>query len=258
MCSLSKILARNVILLNELNSYKSLTVSEIKRLKEEFLIDFTYISNAIEGNTLTLQETALILNEGITIGEKSLREHLEVIGHKEAYLFIEEIVKDQVKLSEKVIKDVHSLVLMEQRENKGVYRRVHVVIMGAAHTPPQPYLVPVQMEQLIQDNDQSSSSHIIERVAKFHLDFEAVHPFIDGNGRTGRLILNFELIKHGYPPINIKYSDRRRYYECFTSYHTKNDPIDMILLIANNVEAEILRYLEIIKIANDMTDSNYF
>lgn len=258
MCSLPEILARIDTLLNELNSYRPLTTSEVKRLREEFLINFTYNSNAIEGNTLTLQETALILNEGITIGEKSLREHLEVIGHKEAYLFIEELVKDQVKLSEKEIKEVHSLVLMEQRENKGVYRRVPVVIMGAAHTPPQPYLVPIQMEQLIRDNDLSSSNHIIESVAKFHLDFEAIHPFIDGNGRTGRLIMNLELMKHGYPPINIKYSDRKKYYECFTSYHTKNDPVKMILLIADNVEAEIKRYIGIIKTANDITDSNNF
>ncbi|MHB8065769.1 MAG: Fic family protein, partial [Ruminiclostridium sp.] len=258
MCSLPEILARIDTLLNELNSYRLLTTSEVKRLKEEFLIDFTYNSNAIEGNTLTLQETALILNEGITIGEKSLREHLEVIGHKEAYLYLEDIVKEQAELSEKVIKDIHSLVLMEQRENKGIYRRVPVVIMGAAHTPPQPYLVPVQMEQLIQDYGQSSSNHIVERVAKFHLDFEAVHPFIDGNGRMGRLILNLELMKHGYPPINIKYSDRKKYYECFTSYHTKNDPIEMVLLIAKSVEAEIQRYIEIITIANDITNSNCY
>ena len=244
-------------LLNELNSYRPLTKSEVNRLMEEFLINFTYNSNAIEGNTLTLQETALILNEGVTIGEKSLREHLEVIGHKEAFSYIEELVKEKESITEKVIKDIHSLVLMDQRENRGVYRRVPVMIMGAAHTPPQPYLVPVQMEELISVYSQSSLGHIIERAAKFHLDFEAIHPFIDGNGRTGRLILNLELMKQGYPPINIKYSDRKRYYSCFTSYHTKNDPSEMVLLVAENVESEIQRYIEIIKMANEIADSNY-
>jgi Fic family protein len=240
-------------LLNKLNSYRPLTKSEVNRLREEFLINFTYNSNAIEGNTLTLQETALILNEGITIGEKPLRDHLDVIGHKEAYLFIEELVKEKIELSEKVIKDIHSLVLMEQRENRGVYRRLPVMIMGAVHTPPQPYMVPVKMEQLLNEYTQNAEEHIIKKVAKFHLDFEAIHPFIDGNGRTGRLILNLELI----PPINIKFSDRKRYYNCFTSYHTNNDPQEMILLIAENVESEIQRYIQIIKIANDISEGIY-
>ncbi len=257
MCSL-QILTRIDTLKNELNSYRPLTKSEVKRLREEFLINFTYNSNAIEGNTLTLQETALIINEGITIGEKSLREHFEVIGHREACLYLEELVKEQAELSDKVIKDIHSLVLMDQRDSKGVYRRVPVVIMGAAHTPPQPYLVPIRMEQLIQNYDQNNSNHIIERVARFHLDFEVVHPFIDGNGRTGRLLLNFELMKHGYPPINIKYSDRKKYYSCFTSYHTQKDPTEMVLLVAESVEAEIQRYIQIVKMANEIATTNYF
>jgi len=257
MRNLPEMLSGIDTLLKELNSYRPLTRSEVNRLREEFLINFTYNSNAIEGNTLTLQETALIINEGLTIGEKSLREHLEVIGHKEAYLFIEELVKDKADLSEKAIKDVHSLVLMEQRESRGVYRRLPVMIMGAVHTPPQPYMVPVQMEQLLNNYHQNASEHIISKVAKFHLDFEAIHPFIDGNGRTGRLILNLELMKQGFPPINIKFSDRKRYYNCFTSYHTNNDPIEMIVLIAENVEIEIERYIEIIKMANNITDGIY-
>ncbi len=257
MRNLPEMLSGIDTLLNELNSYRPLTKSEVNRLREEFLINFTYNSNAIEGNTLTLQETALILNEGITIGEKPLRDHLEVIGHKEAYLFIEELVKDKTGLSEKVIKDIHSLVLMEQRENRGVYRRLPVMIMGAVHTPPQPYMVPVKMEQLLNEYTQNTNEHIVKKVAKFHLDFEAIHPFIDGNGRTGRLILNLELMKHGFPPINIKFSDRKRYYNCFTSYNINNDPEEMILLIAENVESEIKRYIEIIKMANGITEGKY-
>ena len=258
MRSLPEMLYDIDALLKELNSYRPLTKSEVNRLREEFLINFTYNSNAIEGNTLTLQETALIINEGITIGEKPLKDHLEVIGHKEAYLLIEELVKDKTEFTEKVIKDIHSLVLIEQRENRGVYRRIPVMIMGAVHTPPQPYLVPVQMEQLIKDYTDNTSGHLIELIARFHLDFEAIHPFIDGNGRTGRLLLNLELMKNGYPPINIKYSDRRRYYNCFTSYHTNNDPTDMIILVAENVETEIRRYIDIVKMANDVSDNTLY
>src|SRR5690606_24957216 len=156
------------------------------RLRDEFLIDFTYNSNAIEGNTLTLQETALVLQEGITIDKKPLKEHLEAIGHKEAFLYIEELVKEKVPLSENVIKDIHSIVLMDMTQDKGRYMRIQVTILGSVHEPPQPYLVPILMEQLInQYNEWIEEKHLIERVALLHLQFESIHPFIDGNGRTG-------------------------------------------------------------------------
>ncbi|MDR3542911.1 MAG: Fic family protein [Desulfosporosinus sp.] len=241
-------------LLRQLNSYRPLTVGELLRLSEEFLINFTYNSNAIEGNTLTLQETALIIKEGITIDKKPLKDHLEAVGHKEAYLYVEGLVKQKVPLSERVIKDIHSLVLMDNREDRGVYRRVPVTIMGAVHTPPQPYLLPARMEQLIIKYKELSLSHVVERVSQFHLEFEAIHPFIDGNGRTGRLLLNLELMKEGYPPINIKFSDRKRYYDCFTSYHTNGeDPSEMVSLVGEYLEEELLKYVEIVRNANEIS-----
>ncbi|MFZ3372912.1 MAG: Fic family protein [Desulfitobacteriaceae bacterium] len=250
-----KIVAFNRIeeLLRELNSYRPLSEGELLRFREEFLINFTYNSNAIEGNTLTLQETALIIKEGITIDKKPLKYHLEAIGHKEAYLYVEELVQQKVPLSEKVIKDIHSLVLMDKREDRGVYRRVPVTIMGAIHTPPQPYLVPVRMEQLIFKYQEISLLHVVERVSQFHLEFEAIHPFIDGNGRTGRLLLNLELIKEGCPPINIKFGDRKRYYDCFTSYHTNGENIsELVSLVGEYLEEELLRYVEIVRNANEI------
>lgn len=234
--------------LQQVNECRPLTPGEVERLREEFLIEFTYNSNAIEGNTLTLQETALILNEGITIAEKPLKDHLEVIGHKEAYLYVEDLVKQKVSLSEKVIKDIHSIVLMDKPQDKGVYRRVPVRIMGAVHTPPQPWEVPIQMEQLLADYEEMKTTmHPIERVALFHLRLEGVHPFIDGNGRTGRLLLNLELMKEGYPAINVKFADRRRYYDCFTVYHQSGgDPKAMTEMIAEYVREALEKYLEII------------
>lgn len=178
---------------------------------------------------------------------------MEAVGHKEAHLYVEELVQQKVLLSEKVIKDIHSLVLLDKREERGIYRRVPVNIIGAVHMPPQPYLIPAQMEQLVLRYEQLSSRHVIERVAIFHLEFEAIHPFIDGNGRTGRLLLNLELMKEGYPPINIKFSDRKRYYSCFTSYHQNgNDPSEMVSLVSQYLEEELSRYVEIVRTANEI------
>lgn len=182
-----------------------------------------------------------------------MKDHLEAVGHKEAYVYIEELVRQKVPVSEKVIKEIHSLVLMNNRENRGIYRRVPVTILGAVHTPPQPYLVPAKMEQLILHYEQLSFRNVVERAAIFHLEFEAIHPFIDGNGRTGRLLLNLELMKEGYPPINIKFVDRKRYYNCFTSYHENgNDPSEMISLVSQYLEEELARYTEIVRTANEI------
>lgn len=167
---------------SKLNEYRPLTSEEVRRLREEFLINFTYNSNAIEGNTLTLQETALILKEGITIDQKPLKDHLEAVGHKDAFYYIEELVKDKIGISENVIKDIHTLVLMDKPQHRGMYRRIPVTILGAVHEPPQPYLVPVLMEQLLREyTEEMKDKHIIEKVALFHLKFEGIHPFIEKN-----------------------------------------------------------------------------
>ena len=243
-------------LLKKINGYRPLTEWEIKRLRDEFLIDFTYNSNAIEGNTLTLQETALVLQEGITIDKKPLKEHLEVIGHKEAFSYIEELVKEKIPLSENNIKDIHSIVLMDKPQDRGKYRRMPVTILGAVHEPPQPYLVPVLMEKLINEyNEEMKDKHIIEKVALFHLQFEAIHPFIDGNGRTGRLIINFELMKEGYPPINIKFKDRKRYYNCFTDFYLNNSNPQMLMeMIEEYVQEELERYISVLEMANNFNN----
>lgn len=241
-------------LLQELNSYRPLTRGELQRLQKEFMVEYTYNSNAIEGNTLTLKETALVL-EGITIDKKPLKDHLEVVGHKEAFLYVLGLIQDKEPLSERVIKDIHSMVLMDRTQAKGVYRRVPVTIMGSEHEPPQPYLVQIQMEQLLTKYvEWERSMHVVERSAMFHLQFENIHPFIDGNGRTGRLLLNFELMKSGYPPINIKFMDRRKYYDCFTNYHQSGEPSALVTLISTYLEQELKRYIEIIKTANALSE----
>ena len=229
---------------HKLNLRRPLTQGELKRLQEEFMIEFTYDSNAIEGNTLTLQETAMVL-EGITIDTKPLKDHLDVVGHKEAFGYVKRIVAEKTSFSERVIQEIHSLVLMDRPEDRGRYRRIPVRIMGASHEPPQPYLVPIQMEQLI-DEVKKEQLHPIEAAALFHLKFEGIHPFIDGNGRTGRLILNFMLMQNGYPPINVKFADRRNYYEGFETYYKNGDSAPMVKMIAQYIEEQLNLYLRIL------------
>ncbi|BFL13166.1 Fic family protein [[Clostridium] hylemonae] len=225
----------------ELDSRRPLTEGEIERLTEEFVVEYTYNSNAIEGNTLTLRETDMVLR-GLTIGQKPLKDHMEAIGHKEAFDLVRDLVKDQEPLSERVIKHIHYLVLADKKDDRGVYRRVPVRIMGARHEPAQPYLIKPKMEQLLEFYN-NSKEHIIPRVARFHIKFEGIHPFIDGNGRTGRLLVNLELMKAGYPPIDIKFTDRISYYNAFDEYHVKHNLGAMEKLFAGYVNDRLDSYL---------------
>jgi Fic family protein len=229
----------------ELGKRRPLTQGELRQLQDEFLVEFTYNSNAIEGNTLTLRETALVL-EGITIDKKPLREHLEVVGHRDAFLYAQQLATDKGPVSERVIKDIHSLVLVDRAEDKGVYRRIPVRIMGAFHEPPEAFMVPEQMERLIA-GQKEHKRHAIENAALFHLEFEGIHPFIDGNGRAGRLILNLMLMRAGYLPIDVKFSDRKRYYACFDSYYKDKTAEPMVSIVAEYLDEQLKKYLAIIK-----------
>ena len=229
---------------NALAQRRPLTQGELKRLHEEFVIEFTYDSNAIEGNTLTLQETAMVM-EGITIDTKPLTDHLEVVGHKNAFKYVQRIINEKVELSEFVIKNINTLFLMDHPEARGLYCQFPVQIIGASYAPPQPYLIPSQMEQLLKEL-KKEQLHPIEAAALFHLKFEGIHPFIDGNGRTGRLILNFILMQNGYPPINVKFADRRKYYGGFEEYYKNADPFPMVKMIAKYIEEQLSLYLRII------------
>lgn len=229
----------------ELDSRRPLTAGEFARLNEEFIVEYTYNSNAIEGNTLTLRETDLVLR-GLTIDSKPLKDHMEAVGHKEAFDFVSELVKDDVPISEGIIKQIHYLVLADKREDRGVYRRVPVRIMGAQHEPVQPYLIEPKMEQLLYDFA-ASTEHIVTKLARFHIEFEGIHPFIDGNGRTGRLLVNLELMKSGLPPIDIKFTDRIAYYNAFDEYHVKHNLSVMENLFAGYINARLDMYLDMLQ-----------
>ncbi len=228
----------------ELDNKRPLTEGEIARLNEEFAVEYTYNSNAIEGNTLTLRETDLVLR-GLTIGQKPLKDHMEAVGHKEAFDYVSELVKENVPVSESIIKQIHYLVLADKKEDRGVYRRVPVRIMGAHHEPVQPYLIQPKMEQLLLDLAESKD-HIITKLARFHIEFESIHPFIDGNGRIGRLLVNLEFMKAGYPPVDIKFTDRIAYYGAFDEYHVKHNLSAMENLFAGYLNARLDMYLKIL------------
>ncbi|MBY4796980.1 Fic family protein [Collinsella sp. AGMB00827] len=231
-----------------LDSMRPLTTGELARLREEFLIDFTYNSNTIEGNTLTLQETALVL-EGMTIDQKPLKDHLEAIGHKDAFIYVEELAQTKTKIGEREIKEIHALVLMHRPQDKGSYRKIPVRIAGAATTPTHPYEIEASMKRLLRTNEERKKTmHPIERIARFHLEFEGIHPFIDGNGRTGRLLLNLELLQSGYPAISVKFTDRKRYYDAFDAYYRDGQPNAMVELVASYINEQLDRYFEILSL----------
>ena len=241
-------------ILEQINSFKKtldscrpLTPAEVEAIKEVFLIEHTYNSNAIEGNTLTLQETALVL-QGVTIDKKPLKDHLEAVGYKEAFQYVEELAKQDKDLSEFDIKSIHNLVLADRPEDRGTFRRVNVRIAGALTTPVQPYLIEPKIEELLNNyNVWSKSMHIVERVANFHLQFESIHPFIDGNGRTGRLIMNLQLIKEGLPAINIKFADRKKYYDAFDEYSRTGSSEAMTKLVGEAVISRLREMIDMIK-----------
>ena len=203
---------------NILDGFRPLDPYILKNLVEDLIIRWTYHSNAIEGNTLTLLETKVVL-EGITVGGKNLREHFEAINHKDAILYVQEIIQNKEPLSEWQIRNIHQLVLKQiDDENAGRYRKNNVIITGARHFPPDILVFEQQMQELMVWYDNSQNLHPIERACHLHAVFVGIHPFVDGNGRTSRLLMNFELMKSGYPPCIIKVEDRLKYYSALDAW----------------------------------------
>jgi Fic family protein len=225
----------------KLDSHRPLPASVVNNLHEDLVLRWTYHSNAIEGNTLTLLETKVVL-EGITIGGKSMREHFEAINHREAIAYVEGLVQKQEALTEWDIRNIHQLVLKNiDNDNAGRYRTVNVVIAGARHTPPDFLAVPEQMAEFIAGY-QRDDMHPVERAARVHVDFVGIHPFVDGNGRTSRLLMNLELMKMGFPPVVITVENRLRYYQALDAAHVDGNYELFINLVVEAVEQSFAPY----------------
>jgi Fic family protein len=233
----------------KLDRHRPLDVEVLKNIHEDLVARWTYHSNAIEGNTLTLQETKVAL-EGITIGGKLLKEHFEAINHKDAILFVEKLAQKDISLDEFTIRQIHSLVLKNiQHTYKGTYRDTNVIISGARHTPPPSYDIRTKMAEFIKKYKKKRQTvHPIELAVFVHIEFVGIHPFIDGNGRTSRLLMNLELIKAGYPPVVIAVEDRLKYYTALDTAHTTGDNSLFLKLKQKVVEKSFEPYFYVLEI----------
>lgn len=241
----NELLNKTTLLKEELNKKRPLPNKVVKDLKEDFYIKNTYHSNAIEGNTLTLYETKAVLEDGITIHGKTFREHAEANNHKEAIAYVEELINNDIPLNQRTIKDIHAIVLQGiDRSIAGKYRNTPALITGANHTPPSHEKIQDEMDSMMDWYENSSDLHPVEKASLLHAKFVNIHPFADGNGRTSRLLLNFELMKAKFPPITIEKDDRFRYYEVLDISGAKGDYEPFTLFIAERELNTLENYLD--------------
>ena len=243
-------------ILNEIDQLK-IELNQLRPLDSQSVcyalgIEYTYESNRIEGNTLTLSETALVIDKGMTVSGKSLREHLEAINHYQAVLLLKEFVHDEIPLTEYLIKQFHALILQSiDRKNAGIYRSQAVMISGSSHIPPVHFEVPKKMEMCLawfNQKIQNQTLHPILLAAEMHERVVSIHPFIDENGRTSRLVMNLLLMQYGYPIANISgdRENRFRYYDALELCQS-GDKSQFLLFIAQEVKGSMEHLIKIAK-----------
>jgi Fic family protein len=227
----------------------------VRKLDEQFTIEWTYNSNAIEGNTLSLQETDLVINRGLTIGNKTLKEHFEAVNHKEGIQFLYNFVKKKQKLDEKIILGTHKIILKNISDmDAGHYRNANVMITGAVHIPPPAIKIPKLMAEFIEWYYENKSKLSIAELAGWaHYKIVYIHPFVDGNGRTARLLMNLILIQNGYPPAVILNIDRKKYYRVLKEADREHYN-NYFNFIGRSIERSLLIYLNALKSKHDKED----
>jgi Fic family protein len=238
-----------------LDSFRPLSPIVVAELKKLYDVQFTYNSNAIEGNTLSMSETELVLTTGITIGGKTLQEHLEVVGHKDAIDYIEMLARQDTKIGEREIKQIHNLIIRAiAPEEAGRYRQLDVKAAGTNYLYPPHYLLPQLMAGFIDwlNSEQALSLHPVEYATIAHFRFVSIHPFRDGNGRTARLIMNLLLIKAGYPIVIISNSERNDYINSLAyGQSNQNDISQFLTIILDATKSSLVETLRLLATAAD-------
>lgn len=218
------------------------TLSSYER---DFELRFTHNSTAIEGNTLTLIETKVVLEDGISIGGKELREIYEVVNHKKAYDYVKKCISEGKPLTENIVKDLHA-ILTENIIVGGVYRNQEVRISGAGFTPPAGNEMYAQIKGFYEELKHKTDLNPIELAAWTHAEFVRIHPFIDGNGRTARLIMNYQLMSHDFLPVSVSKEDRLEYYNALEVFAVSANLQPFADLVAALEEAQLDEYLKLI------------
>lgn len=215
--------------------------------EKDFELTFTHNSTAIEGNTLTLMETKVVLEDGISVGGKELREIYEVVNHKKAYRYVKRCIAEGKPLSETIVKDIHA-ILTENIIIGGIYRNQEVRISGAGHTPPAGNEMYRQIKDFCADLDwKKKALNPIEYAAWTHAEFVRIHPFIDGNGRTSRLIMNYQLMGAEFLPVSIAKENRLDYYNALEEYAVNKNLVPFTELIATLEDEQLNAYIRLIK-----------
>ncbi len=236
--------------LDSFRPFSPIVVAELKKLYD---VQLTYNSNAIEGNTLTQRETALVLESGITIGGKTLREHLEVIGHKDAIDYIETLAQPETEVGEWEIKQIHNLILQAiAPEEAGRYRQLDVKAAGTGYVYPPHYLLNELMQEFTAWLKAASKTmHPLEYAAEAHLRFVSIHPFRDGNGRTGRLLMNLLLLQAGYPIVVISNQVRKAYIDAIVDAQQEGESGQLLNLVVDSAQSSLIETLQILATASD-------
>lgn len=223
---------------------KQLPKEALESFDKSFEIEYTHNSTAIEGNTLSLIQTKAVLEDGISIGGKTLREIYEVVNHKKAFHFIKKCIADGKPLDENIVKDIHAM-LMENILTGGIYRTVDVRISGAKHKPPVPGEMYQQIKNFYADMPYRAESNAVEFAAWTHSEFVKIHSYVDGNGRTSRMIMNYQLMANGFLPVSIAKENRLEYFEVLEAYAVTGELQPFIEMIASLEEQRLDEYLAI-------------
>lgn len=229
----------------ELDKLRPLQPQAVKSLQEAFDLELMVASNQIEGSTLTLRETQLVLEKGVTIGGKPLRDHLDAVNQNAAWKLMLALAEARTPITENIVLELHKIILTNiDNDNAGKYRQSRVFIKGAQHVPPNPLKIPELLEKAWADHSANKGNHPISRMADLHYQISAIHPFVDGNGRTARLILNLGLIQNGYPPAQILADQKMEYFDALAAVDTNPASDAFRSYIARTVIGSLESYLK--------------